>query len=96
MSYPFCPNCGIGLNNSEVRVGACNNCKSFFETEDIDYLDENNQPVNSEEPQFDEHEVEFNACPNCDGHPACEDFGCAIEHGLGHMVQPDQGDIIYH
>ena len=25
---------------------------------------------------------EFNACSQCDGHPACEDFGCAIIHGI--------------
>lgn len=29
----------------------------------------------------------FNRCSDCDGHDACEDFGCAIKQGLGHMVQ---------
>lgn len=27
-------------------------------------------------------EVEFDRCSNCDGHDACEDFGCAIMLGL--------------
>lgn len=36
-----------------------------------------------------EDEEEFNPCEHCDGHPACEDFGCAIELGLGHMVKRD-------
>lgn len=34
-------------------------------------------------------EPEFQECPKCDGHPACEDFGCAYEQGLGHMVKRD-------
>lgn len=32
-------------------------------------------------------EVEFIPCDKCDGHPACEDYGCAYEHGLGGMVK---------
>lgn len=32
-------------------------------------------------------EKEFNPCLICDGHPACEDHGCAIELGLGRMVK---------
>lgn len=32
-------------------------------------------------------EEEFIPCSGCDGHPACEDFGCAIEAGLGKMVE---------
>lgn len=32
-------------------------------------------------------EPEFNRCDKCDGHDACEDFGCAIEAGLGRMVK---------
>lgn len=31
-------------------------------------------------------EIEFTACDNCDGHPACEDFGCAI--ALGIKIKP--------
>ncbi len=34
-------------------------------------------------------EIEFNPCSKCDGHPACEDFGCAYELGLGRMVKKD-------
>lgn len=32
----------------------------------------------------DEHEYEdnFYECEGCDGHPACEDFGCAIKAGI--------------
>lgn len=27
-------------------------------------------------------EDEFEPCAGCDGHPACEDFGCAIKAGI--------------
>lgn len=27
-------------------------------------------------------DVEFTPCSNCDGHQACEDFGCAIAQGI--------------
>jgi hypothetical protein len=30
---------------------------------------------------------EFQPCDHCDGHPACEDFGCAFKLGKGSMVQ---------
>jgi hypothetical protein len=36
-------------------------------------------------------EDEFIPCSGCDGHPACEDFGCAIENGLGHLVSKEPG-----
>lgn len=26
--------------------------------------------------------IEFQPCSNCDGHEACEDFGCAIKAGI--------------
>ena len=42
------------------------------------------------EPDDDADEPEFNPCAKCDGHPACEDFGCAFELGLGKMVKKDQ------
>jgi hypothetical protein len=35
----------------------------------------------------DEDEDDFQECAQCDGHPACEDFGCAIKLGLGHLVK---------
>jgi len=46
---------------------------------------------NLPEDDFDnwEKEPEFIPCSKCDGHPACEDFGCAIELGLGRMVKRD-------
>ncbi len=34
-------------------------------------------------------EIEFVRCAKCDGHDACEDFGCAYELGLGRMVKKD-------
>ena len=37
------------------------------------------------EEEIDENE--FIPCNSCDGHPACEDFGCAFELGLGRMVK---------
>jgi hypothetical protein len=42
-----------------------------------------------EEPDDDymEDECEFVPCAKCDGHPACEDFGCAYELGKGRMVK---------
>lgn len=32
-------------------------------------------------------EDEFVPCSKCDGHPACEDHGCAFKLGLGKMVK---------
>ncbi len=37
--------------------------------------------------ELEDDEKEFNPCSKCDGHPACEDFGCAIELGLARMVK---------
>lgn len=34
----------------------------------------------------DDYEDEFERCSACDGHDACEDFGCAIKAGLGHLL----------
>ena len=42
-----------------------------------------------EDDFFDENENEFVPCSKCDGHPACEDFGCAFELGLWKMVKRD-------
>lgn len=42
---------------------------------------------NLPEPEFDDDEWEFIPCDRCDGHPACEDFGCAYALGLGRMVR---------
>lgn len=48
-------------------------------------------PTNNELPDWDEDldGPEFIPCLLCDGHPACEDFGCAFELGLGRMVKKD-------
>ncbi len=39
---------------------------------------------------FDDFEDDFIPCSRCDGHPACEDFGCAYEVGLGRMVEKNK------
>lgn len=31
----FCPNCNIGLNNSEERLRFCQNCKHSWEPTDV-------------------------------------------------------------
>jgi hypothetical protein len=37
--------------------------------------------------QLDDYdEDEFSPCSKCDGHAACEDFGCAFELGLGKLI----------
>ncbi len=38
---------------------------------------------------FEGEETEFERCSKCDGHDACEDFGCAFKLGVGHMVNDD-------
>jgi hypothetical protein len=49
-----------------------------------------NIPPNKDFPEDDlQEEQEFVPCEECDGHPACEDFGCAIALGLGRMVKKD-------
>lgn len=30
----WCPECGIGLNNQEIRMGFCQNCKAHWEPTD--------------------------------------------------------------
>lgn len=32
---------------------------------------------------------EFEPCSRCDGHPACEDHGCAFKLALGKLVNRD-------
>ena len=39
--------------------------------------------------EFDDNDNEFQRCSKCDGHDACEDFGCAFKAGLGHLVEND-------
>jgi hypothetical protein len=43
----------------------------------------------------DSDEFEFIPCSKCDGHPACEDFGCAYELKIGNVVKkgrPEAGN----
>ena len=45
----------------------------------------NNDPKNDIEvdPDYiDEDDDHFEPCSNCDGHDACQDFGCAINAGI--------------
>jgi Zn-finger nucleic acid-binding protein len=30
----FCPECGIGLNNREIELGFCQNCKAHWDNDD--------------------------------------------------------------
>lgn len=50
------------------------------------------QPPDPEDFWDDPDGPEFVPCPLCDGHPACEDFGCAFELGCGHLVRKDPGN----
>jgi len=43
-------------------------------------------------PDYEEDEDDFEPCSRCDGHPACADFGCAFEHGLGHLVERNESN----
>ncbi len=49
------------------------------------------QPLEPEDC-YDDDEQGFISCSRCDGHPACEDFGCAYELGLGHLVKKESGN----
>lgn len=43
-----------------------------------------------EDDKWDDTDViEFVPCLGCDGHPACEDFGCAYKLGIDHLVESD-------
>lgn len=75
--HKFCPECNIGLNNREIKMRFCENCKSHW--------DEHDEPNEYDALDADD----FEECPGCDGHDACTDFGCAIDHGLGHLVKKD-------
>jgi hypothetical protein len=48
-----------------------------------------NVPDDNDILSMDDDEPEFVRCSKCDGHDACEDFGCAFELGLGRMVKAD-------
>ncbi len=56
------------------RCGECDNvCNCKYEHE-CGYLDNDDD--------------DFTPCSDCDGHDACRDFGCAIDLGLEHMINP--------
>lgn len=50
-------------------------------------IPDNNDLTNPED--YNDDELEFEPCDRCDGHPACEDFGCAFALGLGRMVKKE-------
>jgi hypothetical protein len=78
MTHKRCGKCGGKLiGKNTIVVGYCRKC----------YLDIVRKEYNGDEDSG------FVRCAECDGHDACEDFGCAIIHGLGHMVKPDNGMI---
>lgn len=55
--YPaFCPECGIGLTNSEKRLGFCFYCKAHWEPEQ-----------DTEEAEGDEDDEEDQICDVCRG-----------------------------
>lgn len=43
--------------------------------------------VNYDGALNEDYDKEFEPCCKCDGHDACYDFGCAIEHGI--IEDPD-------
>ena len=47
---------------------------------------------------YDDYEdgFDFEYCSKCDGHPACEDYGCAFKAGVGHLVQITDMNISEH
>ena len=53
--------------------------------------DEYNEACNEQnwQDEFEDGEYEFERCSKCDGHDACEDFGCAFKLGVGNLVNDD-------
>lgn len=47
-------------------------------------MEDNSEPSDD---YFNSDEIEFIQCVMCDGHPACEDFGCAFDLGIGQLVK---------
>lgn len=46
------------------------------------------------EEEWPDDEDRFTPCSNCDGHEACEDFGCAFKLGVGHLVKQPPGSEV--
>lgn len=60
--------------------------KKKYKKPELEWWDEDApQPVN--DPDFTYEEKEFERCSQCDGHDACEDFGCRIELSQPQPVQ---------
>lgn len=66
----------------------CFNCGSeCYCHGDIDDVIVSKTPINCNGCGCDDEE--FIPCSRCDGHDACDDFGCAYASGLGHLVKKD-------
>lgn len=67
----------------------CEKCNRNFPCETVaecKHIEPARKPEPYEMMDDDFEEVEFQRCSSCDGHDACEDFGCAFKLGLGHLV----------
>jgi hypothetical protein len=51
------------------------------------------EPIEPMDDNWDDDDNEFIPCSKCDGHPACEDFGCAYELGCGHLIEKEITDL---
>lgn len=56
----------------------------------INKMKKSNQILPEPEQDEFEEETEFIPCEKCDGHQACEDFGCAFKLGIGHLVNDNE------
>lgn len=74
MSNIICPRCGEQSDVDPAHL-ICKNCGQSILTDEVG--------------DYDLDDEDFIPCDKCDGHPACEDYGCAIDHGLGHLVHRD-------
>lgn len=95
MEMPCMCDCGkwFDLNdghaNRDHTKTICRECKEEEDSSDNDLQDKQDPWPDEEDIINDIEEDEFIPCDKCDGHDACEDFGCAFELGLGHLVNKD-------
>lgn len=87
-----CPECGQeSFYTSEIKAKPCDICK-----DDVLVLERVGEPLDgilcgkcyTSMTNDDDDENEFEHCDDCDGHGACEDFGCAVKLGLSNMLEP--------
>lgn len=52
--YSFCPQCQIGLNSQEMKLGFCQNCKHSWEDEDDDFDEEHEELQRLADEEIDE------------------------------------------